>query len=221
MESPDYPTYIANLRSIACPEVTIRDIITADVGELYRKKREEAQTLAHAGGLTALLLEDRLRQINLEESQLLLTLLGAKGGGIRPGIASDGRISKTYPPRAGASAPPVSSNPETAQQNVSVPLLLVAPPSSKPLDPDQQEIMKSLVKEFVASIGGPNQDPNNPEYLRKWQQAQDNFDNLLRVKLGDAVYRERLQYTQQLLFKQQLLLDQQSAASASQSGTPP
>src|SRR3569623_2104048 len=31
VESPDYATYIANLRSIGCPEQTIRDIIIADV----------------------------------------------------------------------------------------------------------------------------------------------------------------------------------------------
>src|SRR4051812_6817760 len=30
VESPDYPTYIANLRDIGCPEPTIRDIIIAD-----------------------------------------------------------------------------------------------------------------------------------------------------------------------------------------------
>src|SRR5690349_16842132 len=35
IESPDYRRYIANLRSISCPEQTIRDIIVADVHNLY------------------------------------------------------------------------------------------------------------------------------------------------------------------------------------------
>src|SRR5258708_540416 len=39
VESPDYPTYIANLRNIGCPEQTIRDIIIADVNALYSRKR--------------------------------------------------------------------------------------------------------------------------------------------------------------------------------------
>jgi LysM repeat protein len=39
LESPDYPTYIAHLREIGCPEQTIRDIIIADVTQLYAKKR--------------------------------------------------------------------------------------------------------------------------------------------------------------------------------------
>ncbi|HWH68147.1 MAG TPA: LysM domain-containing protein [Candidatus Sulfotelmatobacter sp.] len=39
VESPDYPTYITNLRDIGCPEQTIRDIIIADVNALYARKR--------------------------------------------------------------------------------------------------------------------------------------------------------------------------------------
>src|SRR5262245_17674530 len=39
LESSDYPTYIANLRAIGCPEQTIRDIIIAEVNGLYARKR--------------------------------------------------------------------------------------------------------------------------------------------------------------------------------------
>lgn len=39
IEAADYPTYIANLRAIGCPESTIRDIIIADVNHLYARKR--------------------------------------------------------------------------------------------------------------------------------------------------------------------------------------
>src|SRR5207247_3949875 len=39
VESDDYPTYIANLRDIGCPEQTIRDIIIADVNALYSRRR--------------------------------------------------------------------------------------------------------------------------------------------------------------------------------------
>ncbi|MDB6121973.1 MAG: hypothetical protein JWQ71_966 [Pedosphaera sp.] len=35
LESPDYKTYIANLRGVKCPEETVRDIIIADVDKLY------------------------------------------------------------------------------------------------------------------------------------------------------------------------------------------
>src|SRR5256885_2547460 len=39
VESDDYPTYVANLREIGCPEQTIRDIIIADVNSLYSRRR--------------------------------------------------------------------------------------------------------------------------------------------------------------------------------------
>lgn len=43
VESADYREYIANLRSIGCPEETIRDIIIADVNKLYDKKKKEVR----------------------------------------------------------------------------------------------------------------------------------------------------------------------------------
>lgn len=41
VESSDFRTYINNLRSISCPEATIRDIIVAEVNALYDRKRAE------------------------------------------------------------------------------------------------------------------------------------------------------------------------------------
>src|SRR2546427_564779 len=38
VESADFRKYIANLRSIGCPEETIRDIIITDVNKLYAAK---------------------------------------------------------------------------------------------------------------------------------------------------------------------------------------
>jgi hypothetical protein len=42
IESRDYPVFIANLRAIGCPEPTLRDIIHADVNELFVRKRRAA-----------------------------------------------------------------------------------------------------------------------------------------------------------------------------------
>jgi hypothetical protein len=41
VESEDYKKYIANLRSIGCPEETIRDIIVADVNKLFESRRKQ------------------------------------------------------------------------------------------------------------------------------------------------------------------------------------
>ena len=47
LESADYNTYIANLRTLGCPEQTIRDIITADVAQTFSRQRAE---ILSAGG---------------------------------------------------------------------------------------------------------------------------------------------------------------------------
>jgi hypothetical protein len=39
VESPDYRQYIANLRAIGCPELTIREIVKADVNDLFSARR--------------------------------------------------------------------------------------------------------------------------------------------------------------------------------------
>jgi hypothetical protein len=39
VESSDYATFIANLRGINCPEATIRDIIVADVNQVFARRR--------------------------------------------------------------------------------------------------------------------------------------------------------------------------------------
>ena len=39
IESPDYRTYIYNLRSVGCPESTVRDILVADINQLYLRRR--------------------------------------------------------------------------------------------------------------------------------------------------------------------------------------
>lgn len=38
LEARDFKTYISNLRSVDCPEETIRDIITAEVNKIYAKR---------------------------------------------------------------------------------------------------------------------------------------------------------------------------------------
>ncbi|MDB6017838.1 MAG: Peptidoglycan-binding LysM [Pedosphaera sp.] len=83
VESVDYPTYIANLRDIGCPEQTVRDIIVADVDQLYARKRltdiptadqqwwrsEPDANLARAANA-------KLRSLEQERRGLLTTLLG-------------------------------------------------------------------------------------------------------------------------------------------------
>jgi LysM repeat protein len=83
VESDDYPTYIKNLRAIACPEQTIRDIIIADVNALYARRRAlEVVTVdqqwwrAEPDTNVVQLAAVKIRQLEQERRELLSTLLG-------------------------------------------------------------------------------------------------------------------------------------------------
>jgi hypothetical protein len=87
VESDDYRSYVGNLRSIGCPEETIRDIIVADVNKLYEAKKQELNIGApkfkywKAGNpFQEMLNPDRLEKIQAlarEKRALLKVLLGA------------------------------------------------------------------------------------------------------------------------------------------------
>lgn len=47
IESPDYKTYIANLRAVGCPESTIRDIVLTDLMKFYAVRRGQSLTNGH------------------------------------------------------------------------------------------------------------------------------------------------------------------------------
>ncbi len=95
VESPDYPTYIANLRDIGCPESTIRDIIVADVNQLYALKRATEVVTAEQqwwrsepdqGVIKAA--EEKLRALDDERRALLTRLLGPNWEVTEPSLAA-------------------------------------------------------------------------------------------------------------------------------------
>ena len=86
VESADYREYIANLRSIGCPEETIRDIIVADVNKLFESRRREITASTNkfsywkAGNIFGGAMDpariEKLQALNKEKHDLLKELLG-------------------------------------------------------------------------------------------------------------------------------------------------
>jgi len=179
LESSDYPTYIANLRSVSCPETTVRDIISADVEGLYRKQRKELSAQAQSSRMNPGVLNEHLRQLDLQQAQLLVKLLGPPA-------------EETQEPKLetaqNTAAPDAVTQAQPEQEKTAIPLILFAPAAQEKLDPSQQEQLKTMVAQFTEAIGGPNQNPNDPAYLERWSKAQAAFDELLHAKLGDDVY---------------------------------
>jgi LysM repeat protein len=124
VESADYPTYIANLRDIGCPEQTIRDIIIADINAMYARKRatelvtaEQQWWKSEPDPAVLQVAAEKSRALDDERRGLLARLLGTnwESGDIvslprpsRPGILLDGQILGNLPPETKQSVEEVS-----------------------------------------------------------------------------------------------------------------
>jgi hypothetical protein len=162
IEARDYRVYVANLRSIGCPELTIHDIISADVESLYTAKRRALQLTEAGTGPWS-------RQ---EETQFIANLLGER---------SDSEFSKpqTAELSAGTKTKFIASMPLVFQ-----PVDL----EKLHLNEGQKEAIEQLRQEFVAEIGGTDRDPSDPVYRERWQQAQPETDDMLRGMIGVSAY---------------------------------
>jgi hypothetical protein len=189
IECPNYPTYIANLRRIGCPEQTIREIIVADVDDLYQAFREElrqktmARVATGAGFGGQQLLEAGLQQLRNEETGVIQALLGSQPQPASPQIAADSAAD------ASAQAVPESPRAVAEQRELakpaSMPLVFqTVDPQALKLNEHQLQIIEELRQNFQQEIGGANHDPNDPAYLKRWQAAQRNADEMMAAMLG-------------------------------------
>lgn len=180
VESDDYPTYIANLRSIGCPEQTIRDLVTVEINRYYQQKQLALQPRAGAQGDLAI----EKKKLVAEQQQLFQQL---------------------FPPANETPDISVSSHPEIAQDTaataeeqplppepVCVPLALIDPDTSMPMDETQLGAFQALQDRFVAAVGGENQNPADPLYRERWIKAQADMDEALHSLLGDDAFNALL-----------------------------
>jgi hypothetical protein len=56
------------------------------------------------------------------------------------------------------------------------------------LNSGQQAMVMRLRDQFIAEIGGQNQNPADPSYLKRWLQATPSMDEILRAQIGWAAF---------------------------------
>lgn len=182
IESSDYHLYVANLRSIGCPEQTIRDIISADVDTLYALRREQLEQQMSSQGKTLLersqmrSIEGQLRSLHGEEEALIAELLGGS-------VATAAPVADARP-----TIRPVRSR--TNETAIVTPLVFQPVDlASLKLSRRQMEMIDHLRQQFMDEIGGPNQDPNDPAYAERWRNSQPAIDEQLRGLIGVNQYQ--------------------------------
>jgi LysM repeat protein len=196
VESPDYPTYIANLRDIGCPEQTIRDIIVADVNALYARKRATEVTLSDQqwwrSELDTNLLAAataKLRALEAERRALLTRLLGPNWEGAEPvvlaaavkrtppAISLDGPVLGVLPPEVKQSLQNLAARSQERMQAYAE----AQRQAGKPLDPVELTRLRQQTRAELAKLLSPQQ---LEEYLLRYS---DNA-NTLRNELGQLKY---------------------------------
>jgi hypothetical protein len=186
IESSDYPTYVANLRSIGCPEQTIRDIITADVHATFAPRRAqlEAAQLADSrsgkagGGPSQSAAAAGLAGLQTEEAKVVETLLGPTS---TTGEAVGGQSALALTGR----------QPRPNNRQIVMPLVWQdVDLDSLNLDQDRLQTIRELKQGFLDDIGGPDQDPTDPAYRERWLKAQAETDELLRGFIGLRAYQQ-------------------------------
>jgi hypothetical protein len=85
LESTDYRQYIANLRAVGCPEVTLRDIIMTDVMRLYAQRRGQFSQNGRDFKYWETDEKRKLKQTQIEEREKQLAQIVI---GVRPGICT-------------------------------------------------------------------------------------------------------------------------------------
>jgi LysM repeat protein len=184
LESADYPTYIANLRSINCPEQTIRDIIIADVNALYARKRatelltseqqwwrsEPETNVVLAAAAKARVLED-------ERRGLLARLLGPnwEAGDMtslprpsQPGVVLDGAILGVLPAETKQAVQEVNLRSQERLESY------LAARRADGKDPDPVELAK-LRQQTRQELQGILAPPQLEEYLLRYSQNASNL----------------------------------------------
>src|SRR6266487_4022782 len=193
IETADYPTYIANLRDIACPEPTIRDIIIADINALYAKKHateivtpEQQWWRAEPDTNVLQVASAKGRELEQERRELLTRLLGTnwESGDLvslprpsHPGILLDGPVLGTLPVQVKESLQEIAARAEDRVQAYTE----ARGKEGKPVDPAELARLRQQTRLELAQVLPP---PQLEEYLLRYSPHA----SALRTNLGQLKY---------------------------------
>jgi hypothetical protein len=193
VESPDYPTYISNLREIGCPEQTIRDLIIADVNAMFARRRaielltpEQQWWRSEPDTNVVLAAAEKMRALEEERRALLGRLLGPnwEGGDLanlprpsRQGVVLDGSLLGNLPAETKQSIENISAKSEDRLQAY----LEAKRLQGKEADPVELAKLRQQTRDELAKVLTPAQ---LEEFLLRYSQ----YANNLRGAFGQLRY---------------------------------
>jgi hypothetical protein len=188
VESADYPTYIANLRAIGCPEPTIRDIIVADVNQLFARRRateivspDQQWWRSEPDPVVLQAAADKLAALDSERRALLTRLLGSgwesaatgSDASVNTGISLSGPVLGSLPVETKQAVLEISAR---AQQRLQA-YLDTQGKAGKPVDPAEVARLRQKTREELAKVLTPDQ---LEEYRLRYSGTAGNLRTDLR-----------------------------------------
>jgi LysM repeat protein len=217
VESPDYPTYIANLRDIGCPEQTVRDVIIADVNALFAKRRateivtpDQQWWRAEPDTNVLQVALEKLRGLETERRSLLSRLLGTnwETGDLvtlprpsRLGVVLDGPVLGNLPTDTKQAIEEVNLRSEDRLRDY----LASVARDGKNADPLELARIRQQTRVELARILSPDQ---LEEFLLRYSENASN----LRNRLGQLEYFNASPDEFRQMFRSTDYLDEQIAA---------
>lgn len=217
LESSDYPTYIANLRVIGCPEQTVRDIIIADVNALFARRRateivtpQQEWWRSEPDPEIAKAATEKTQALEQERRTLLTKLLGPdwEGGDLaslprpsRRGVILDGPVLGDLPVDTKQAVAEITARGEDRLQAY----LDAQRAAGKNPDPVELAKLRSQVRQDLAGVLSPAQ---LEEYLLRYSQDANN----LRGEFGQLKYFNATPDEFRAVFRATDSFDQQLAA---------
>jgi LysM repeat protein len=219
IESSDFPTYVANLRQIGCPDQTIRDIIIAEVNAIYSRKRAvelvtpEQQWWRSVPDTNVLrTAAEKARDLEDQRRRVLTSLLGTnwETGDLvniprpsRPGVLLDGPVLGV-----------LSSDVKQAIENVSLrsqdrmqAYLDAQRSANKQPDPVDLAKLRQQTRDDLARVLSP---PELEEFLLRYSQDA----NDLRTEFGQLRFFNSTPDEFRAVFRATDTLDQRIALLA-------
>ena len=207
LETPDFATYVKNLRGIGCPEPTIRDIIGGELSEIYAQKRQEAAAQNQGS-----LLEAEALKLQTEKERLLVKLTASSAA--EPGTTgTEGTMTRAQTsmvvtqPASGVTAPASQVRDIPAAFTLDAnPAAVLTPQNARAAGNAQTasavinttaSMLTTVKQDFVQAVGDTG-DPDSEAYRRRWEQARRHADERFSSMYGgDAFMRAQSQALQQ------------------------
>lgn len=194
----DYQAYVARLRSIGCPETTINDIVSGDARRAFAFKRAQLNldgsgqgqwSRAREAGLVAgLLAKDPVPEVK-PGAAATAQMADNSRADFAVGCSENALQSAVPANRAGDLQPAGSSQiPVKATEPVYPVAFRRTNLEALGFGANETAAIMRVQEQFVDEMGGQVQNPDDPNYLARWQTAQVNADDALRGALGSQAY---------------------------------